>query len=75
MKRRKGELPGRYVPPHIRKWPNRPSEYVNVSEYQEAVEPPPSSLEVVPPQGELELGDNSEVDQKVPKKTKDSGLE
>lgn len=55
MKRKKGRLPGRYVPPHIRKHPNEPGEYVNVSDYQEHVEPPPSPVEVAPPQGELEL--------------------
>ena len=55
MKRKKGDLPGRYVPPHIRKAPNRPSEYVNVSEYQERVEPIPSQLESIPLQGELVL--------------------
>jgi hypothetical protein len=55
MKRKKGRLPGRYVPPHIRKWPHCPSEYVKVAEYQERVEPDPSPIECVPPQGELDL--------------------
>lgn len=55
MKRKKGDLPGRYVPPHIRKHPKQPSEYVNVSDYQERVEPIPSPVECIPPQGELEL--------------------
>ena len=55
MKRKKGDIPGRYVPPHIRKRPNSQSEYVNVAEYQEHVEPMPSPLECVDPQGELDL--------------------
>jgi hypothetical protein len=55
MKRKPGDLLGRYVPPYIRKWPKRPWEYVNVAEYQEHVEPPPSPLEPLPMQGELDL--------------------
>ncbi len=55
MPRKKGILPGRYVAPHIRKAPHRPSEYVPVSEYQEHVEPIPSPVENAPPQGELDL--------------------
>jgi hypothetical protein len=42
MKKKKGELPGRYVPPHIRKWPNRPRDYLNVVAYQEKVDPIPA---------------------------------
>jgi hypothetical protein len=55
MRRKPGDLPGRYVPPHIRKWPNRPREYVNVAEYQEHVEPPPSPVQPATLQGELDL--------------------
>jgi hypothetical protein len=55
MQRKKGDLPGRYVPPYIRKAPNQPSDYVNVSDYQERVEPEPSPLEFIPLQGELDL--------------------
>jgi len=55
MRRRKGDLPGRYVPPHMRKRANNPSEYVDVSGWQESVAPTPSDLEIVPPQGELDL--------------------
>ena len=55
MPRKKGDLPGRYVPPHVRKWPNRPNEYVGVAEYQERVDPVPSPVESLPRQGELEL--------------------
>lgn len=47
VKRRKGDLPGRYVPPHIRKWPNRPYEYLNVTAYQEHVEPIPAETDVL----------------------------
>jgi hypothetical protein len=64
MKRKPGDLPGRYVPPHIRKWPNRPCEYVNVAEYQEHVEPPPSRLQPVAQQGELDLVTEPEQEQK-----------
>jgi len=56
MKRKKGDLLGRYVPPYVRKWPGRPGEYVDVSEYQDSVDPPPAPLEAVPRQGELDLG-------------------
>lgn len=55
MPRKMGDLPGRYVLPYVRSLPNQPSEYSNVSGYQERVEPNPSPLESVPPQGELEL--------------------
>jgi hypothetical protein len=55
MSRKKGDLPGRVVPPHMRKKPNNPSEYVDVSGWQEHVDPIPSPLEAVPPQGELDL--------------------
>jgi hypothetical protein len=55
MKRKKGDLPGRYVPPHMRKWPKDPTEYVNVAAYQERIEPQPSELQLTPVQGELEL--------------------
>ena len=55
MRRRKGDLPGRYVPPHMRKRANNPSEYVDISGWQEHVEPIPSPVETIPPQGELEL--------------------
>jgi hypothetical protein len=55
MKKKRGTLPGRYVPPHIRKWPNRPREYVNVSEYQEKIEPIPVEVEILPQQAELDL--------------------
>lgn len=55
-RKRKGDLlPGRYVPRHLRKWPNRPGEYVNVSEYQEWIDPAPSQSESLPRQGELAL--------------------
>lgn len=55
MSRKKGDLPGRVVPPHLRKRPNNPDEYVDVSGWQEHVEPIPSPLEAVPPEGELDL--------------------
>jgi hypothetical protein len=55
VKREKGNFPGRYVPGHLRKWPQRPNEYVSVSEYQEHVEPTPSPVEGTPRQGELDL--------------------
>lgn len=55
MKRKKGDLPGRYVPPHIRRWPHRLGDYVNVAEYQERVEPTPSPLQPLQVQGELDL--------------------
>jgi hypothetical protein len=55
MKRKKGDLPGRYVPPHIRKWPNRPREYVNVAAYQEQVDPIPAKTDVLPIQIELDV--------------------
>jgi hypothetical protein len=55
MGRKRGQLPGRYVLPHVRKWPHRPGEYVEVAEYQERIEPPPSPQDAAPPQGELAL--------------------
>jgi hypothetical protein len=55
MKRKKGVLPGRYVPPHIRKWPNRPRDYVNVAAYQEQVEPIPAKTDVLPRQMEFDF--------------------
>jgi hypothetical protein len=55
MGKKKGNLPGRVVPPHMRKRPNNPSEYVDVSGWQKHVEPIPSPLEAAPPQGELDL--------------------
>jgi hypothetical protein len=55
MKRKKGELPGRYVPPYIRKWPNRHSDYVNVGAYQEQIEPIPAKTDVLPPQIEFDF--------------------
>jgi hypothetical protein len=61
MKRKKGDLPGRYVPGHLRKWPHRPSEYVSVSEYQEHVEPASSPVEETPRQGELDFVDPPET--------------
>lgn len=51
------------MPPHIRKWPNQPNEYVNVADYQERIEPPPSEIQVVPVQGELELVITSDLEQ------------
>lgn len=55
MKKRKGRLLGRYVPPHIRRAPYRPREYVNVSDWQENERPIPSQAVQAPLQGELEL--------------------
>jgi hypothetical protein len=55
MKRKKGDLPGRYVPPHIRKWPNQPRDYVNVAAYQEQVDPIPADTDVLPPQTEFDF--------------------
>jgi hypothetical protein len=55
MSKKKGDLPGRVVFPHMRKKPNNPSEYLDVSGWQEHVEPIPSPLEAIPPQGELDL--------------------
>lgn len=55
MKRKKGNLLGRYVPPYIRKWPKRSSEYINVAAYQEKTEPPPSKLQQLAVQAELDL--------------------
>lgn len=55
MVRRKGNLQGRFVNGYLRENPHRRSEYVKVSEYQEHVEPTPSKLTSVSPQGELEF--------------------
>jgi hypothetical protein len=55
MKRKKGDLPGRYVLPYVRTLSSQPGEYTNVSGYQERVEAVPSPVETVPPQGELDL--------------------
>ena len=63
MKRKKGDLPGRFVPAHIRKAPNRPDDYVNVSAYQEQIDPPPSEYERETLQGELELTVNPNANQ------------
>jgi hypothetical protein len=68
MKKKKGDLPGRYVLPHIRKWPNHPERYVNVAAYQEKVDPVPSPLITVPPQGELEFPAASEEEHKKEEK-------
>lgn len=57
--RRKGHLPGRYVPAHLRKHPERPWEYVDVSAYQEHTDPLPSKTSKVSKQGELDLPDAS----------------
>lgn len=62
MSRKRGDLPGRYVNAHIRKRPNRPSEYVDVSAYQEKVEPVPAKLESVPLQGKLDLTQSLSTD-------------
>jgi hypothetical protein len=58
MKRRKGDLPGRYVPPHIRKWPNKPYEYLNIAAYQEHVEPIPAESTTLPLQMEFPFAKN-----------------
>lgn len=55
MGRKRGPLPGRFVPAHVRKWPRRPGEYVEVSDYQERVAPLPSPVDAAPRQGELAL--------------------
>lgn len=67
MKRKKGDLPGRFVPAHIRKAPNRPNEYINVCSYQEQIDPPPSEYEREAPQGEFDLIVNPNPDQKSSK--------
>jgi hypothetical protein len=66
MKRTKGDLPGRYVPPYIRKRRKQPREYENVSGYQEHVEPPPSPLESISRQGEFDLPTPAEEGEKDP---------
>ena len=63
MKRKRGRLPGRYVPAHVRKWPHRPGEYVEVSAYQERIEPPPSPVDPAPMQGEFALIDEKADDE------------
>jgi hypothetical protein len=55
LKKQKGDLPGRYVPPYIRKWPHKPYEYVNVAAYQEHVDPAPVPTTVQPPQIEFDF--------------------
>jgi hypothetical protein len=57
MSERRGPLPGRYVPPHIRKWPHRPWDYVNVAAYQEHVNPMPAKTIAAPPQLEFDLAE------------------
>jgi hypothetical protein len=66
MKRKKGDLPGRYVPPYIRKRRKQPCEYESVAGYQEYVEPLPSQLESMPQQGEFDLPTPAEEDEKDP---------
>jgi hypothetical protein len=66
MKRKRGRLPGRYVPAHVRKWPHRPGEYVEVADYQERIEAPPSPVDAAPLQGELALADKSDEDDPEP---------
>ncbi|HEV7880807.1 hypothetical protein [Bradyrhizobium sp.] len=59
MGRKKGDLPGRYVPPHIRKCPKYPGEYVNVAAYQEHVDPTPAKTDAPPPQIEFDFEKDS----------------
>lgn len=54
MKRRKGNLPGRYVPAHLRRSRYHPGEYDEVSAYQERVQPLPAKTELLPPQGDFD---------------------
>jgi hypothetical protein len=63
MKRKKGDLPGRFVPAHIRKAQNRPNKYINVCAYQEQIDPPPSEYDCEAPQGELDLIVNPNANQ------------
>jgi hypothetical protein len=60
MRRRTGNLMGRYVPDHLRKWPSRSGEYVSVSAYQEKIEAFPSRKASPPQQYELNLEINAE---------------
>ena len=53
--RKRGHLPGRYVPAHMRRWPGQAGEYLNVCAYQERIKLPPSETARVNPQGELKL--------------------
>jgi hypothetical protein len=70
MKNKKGNLLGRFVNRHIRKWPLRPYEYLTVRAYQEKTEPIPSPLEPVPPQGELDLLTPSNSEEEFAAETK-----
>jgi hypothetical protein len=54
MKRKRGNLPGRYVPAHLRRSRYHPGEYDEVSAYQERTQPPPSKTELLRPQGDFE---------------------
>src|SRR5579872_4988448 len=53
MRRRKGNLMGRYVSAHLRKSRSRPGEYDAVSAYQERVKATPSKTISPPLQYEL----------------------
>jgi hypothetical protein len=63
MGRKKGDLPGRYVSPYVRKRRNEPAVCENVNGYQEHIEPPPSLLGNGSRQGELRLPATSEPDE------------
>jgi hypothetical protein len=54
MKRRRGNLPGRYVSAHLRKNPYEPGQYIDVAAYQERITPTPSPTELVSPQADFE---------------------
>ena len=54
MRRKKGNLQGRYVSAHLRRAPKNPGEYVAVSAYQEKVEAIPSKTALLAPQGDFE---------------------
>lgn len=56
--RKRGNLPGRYVSAHLRRWPERREEYVSVRAYQERIEPPPSDTTAVFKQSEMNLEPN-----------------
>jgi hypothetical protein len=62
MGRKRGELPGRYVLPYVRRSAHRPGEYDEVGEYQEWIEPAPSPQDVAPRQ--LELSFDPDDDEK-----------
>jgi hypothetical protein len=62
MNRRKGDLPGRYVPPHIRKWPRRPRDYINIRAYQEHIDPIPAKTSRRPRQLEFDFRSNEGED-------------